>query len=47
MGIGKFMKRADEAVQDTKSTVNTVAVLAGLALVVAALALVIAVRRTA
>lgn len=45
MGIGKFVKRADEAVQDTKSAVSTVAILAGLALAVAALALVIAVRR--
>ncbi len=43
--VGKFLRRADEAVQDTKEAVSTGVVLAVAALIVAAVALVVAVRR--
>lgn len=43
MSVGTFLKRADTAVQDTKQSVATSAVLAVAALVVAVVALVIAV----
>jgi len=46
MGVRTFLSRADQAVQDAKTSVSTTAVLAGAALIIAALALVIAVRRT-
>jgi hypothetical protein len=45
VGVGKFLKRADEAVQDTKQSVSLIGVVAIVALVVGVLALVIAVRR--
>lgn len=45
MGIGGLIRRADEAVQETASTVSLIAVLAGVALAVATVALVIAARR--
>lgn len=45
MGVRDFLRRADEAVQDTKSSVGTVAVIAVAALIVGLTALVVAVRR--
>ena len=39
MTVGKFLRRADEAVQDTKQSVSTVAVVAIAALVVGIVAL--------
>ena len=41
MGLRAFLKRADDAVQDTKESVTMTAVLAGVALVVAVVAIVI------
>lgn len=45
MGVRDFLKRADEAVQDQKQAVSTVAVVAVAALIVGLVALVVAVRR--
>lgn len=45
MGVRQFLARADQAVQDTKQSVTTGVVLSIVALIVAAVALVIAVRR--
>ena len=45
MGVKDFLNRADKAVQDTKTTVSAAGILAACALVVAAVALVVAVRR--
>jgi len=45
VGVGTFLRRADEAVQDAKTTVNTIAALSVAALIVAVVALVVAVRR--
>lgn len=45
MGVGKFLKRADEAVQDTTQSVKVIGVVAIAALVVGVLALIVAVRR--
>jgi len=45
VGVGKFLRRADEAVQDTKQAVSTGVVLSVVALVVAVVALVVAVVR--
>ena len=45
MTVGKFLRRADEAVQDTKQSVSTVAVVAIAALVIGLVALIVAVRR--
>lgn len=45
MGVRTFIKRADEAVQDTKTSVTTGVALAVVALVVAVVALVVAVVR--
>ncbi len=45
MGLGTFLKRADQAVQDTKQSVTIGVGLSVVALIVAAVALVIAVRR--
>lgn len=47
MGVGKFLRRADEAVQDTKHAVSTGVVVAVVALVVAIVGIVIAVVKTA
>jgi hypothetical protein len=41
MSLRKFLKKADEAVQDTKESVTATAVIAGAALVVAVVAIVI------
>ena len=46
MGLRQFLSRADEAVQDTKQSVTATAVIAGAALLVAAVALVIVVVKT-
>ena len=43
MSVGSFLRRADTAVQDTRQSVTTSAVLAVAALVVAVVALVVAV----
>lgn len=45
MGVRTFLKRADQAVQDTKTSVSTGVVLSVVAMVVAVVALVIAVVR--
>ena len=45
MGVRTFLARADAAVQDTRQSVTTGVVLAVAALMVAAVALVVAVRR--
>lgn len=45
MGVRDFLRRADEAVQDTRQSVTTGVVVAVAALIVAAVALVVAVRR--
>lgn len=45
MGVGTFLRRADQAVQDTKQSVSTGVVLSVAAIIVAAVALVVAVRR--
>ena len=45
MGVRDFLKRADEAVQDTSQAVSTVAAVAVAALIVGLVALVVAVRR--
>lgn len=45
MGVGSFLRRADQAVEDTKQAVSTGVALSVVALIVAAVALVIAVRR--
>ena len=45
MGLRTFLKRADDAVQDTRSSVVTTAVVAIAALVVAVIAFVVAVVR--
>lgn len=45
MSVGSFLRRADQAVQDTKASVSTGVVLSVAALIVAAVALVVAVRR--
>lgn len=45
MGVRQFLNRADEAVQDTKSAVTVGVVLGAAALIVAAVALIVAVRR--
>jgi len=45
MGPREFLQRADQAVQDTRQSVSTVAVVSVAALIVAAIALVVAVRR--
>jgi hypothetical protein len=44
MGIGQFLRRADQAVQDTKESVTIGVVLSVAALLLAATALVIATR---
>lgn len=46
MSLRTFLKRADDAVQDTKQSVTGVAVIAGAALVVAIVAVVIAVVKS-
>jgi hypothetical protein len=43
--VGTFLRRADQAVQDTKESVSTGVILSVAALIVAAVALVVAVRR--
>ena len=45
MGVAKFLRRADEAVQDTKQSVSVIGIVAITALIVGVLALVVAVRR--
>jgi hypothetical protein len=45
MGVRSFLTRADQAVEDTKQAVSTGVVLSVAALVLAAVALVVAVRR--
>lgn len=45
MGVRQFLRRADEAVQDTKSSVTAGVAVAMVALVVAVVALVVAVVR--
>jgi len=45
VGVGTFLRRADQAVQDTKQSVSTGVVLSVAAIIVAAVALVVAVRR--
>lgn len=45
MSPGEFLRRADKAVQDTRESVSTGVVLSVAALIVAAVALVVAVRR--
>ncbi len=46
MGVGKFLRRADEAVQDTKQSVTSAVVVAVAALLVGLVALVVAVVRS-
>ena len=46
MGVGKFLRRADEAVQDTRVAVSTGVVIAVAALLVGTIALIVAVRRS-
>jgi hypothetical protein len=45
VGVGKFLRRADEAVQDASNAVSLGVVVAIAALIVGTVALVIAVRR--
>ncbi len=45
VGVGTFIKRADQAVQDTKTSVSTGVMLSVAALVIAVAALVVAVVR--
>jgi len=45
MGVGQFLRRADQAVQDTKQSVTAGVVLSVAAIVVAVVALVVAVVR--
>ena len=45
MGVRQFLKRADDAVQDTRASVTTSAVMAVVAIVIAVVALVVAVVR--
>jgi len=45
MGVGKFLSRADQAVQDTKDAVSGGVLVAVAALVVAVVALVVAIVR--
>lgn len=45
MGVGDFLRRAEAAVEDTKEAVSTGVILSVAALIVAAVALVVAVRR--
>lgn len=46
MGFGTFVKRADDAVQDTRRSVTAVAVVAVVALILACGALVVATVRS-
>jgi hypothetical protein len=46
VSLGTFMKRADDAVQDTRRSVTAVAVVAVVALILACGALVVAVVRS-
>ena len=43
VGVGKFLRRADEAVQDTKQSVTSAIVVAVAALIVGVVALIVAV----
>lgn len=45
MSVGSFLRRADQAVQDTKTSVTTGVLMSVAALVVAVVALVVAVVR--
>lgn len=45
MGVGSFLRRADQAVQDTRDAVSITAVMAAAALIIASAALVVALNR--
>ena len=45
MGVASFLKRADQAVQDTKTSVTTGVLMSVVALAVAVVALIVAVVR--
>ncbi len=45
MGVGNFLRRADQAVQDTKESVTAAVAVSVVALVVALVALVVAIVR--
>ena len=45
MGVGKFLRRADEAVQDTKQSVSVIGVVAIVGFIIAVVGLIISVVR--